>query len=162
MRITVLQYPHKIEAITWIDFVPVWLHSLFQSSQNVSNIYKQLLNRKKRYKLYSSSRRHIPFFLRGRLHKEASEQIRIEVSHIRSFHIQLYRWFLWLNHCRFGDQIDTLIRKRCVFFLKRNMKIGSTERCILHKQVLLICCCICMESSLLENCNQLFVVKFHS
>ena len=43
MRITVLQYPHKIEAITWIDFVPVWLHSLFQSSKNVSNIYKQLL-----------------------------------------------------------------------------------------------------------------------
>jgi hypothetical protein len=32
-----------IEAITWIDFVPVWLHSLFHSSQIVSNIYKQLL-----------------------------------------------------------------------------------------------------------------------
>jgi hypothetical protein len=60
------------------------------------------------YKLYSSSRRHIPLFLRGRLHKEASEQIRIEVSHILSFHMQLYRWFLWLNHCRFGDFVDRI------------------------------------------------------
>jgi hypothetical protein len=60
------------------------------------------------YKLYSSSRRHIPLFIRGRLHKDASEQIRIEVSHILSFHMQLYRWFLWLNNCRFGDFVDRI------------------------------------------------------
>ena len=41
--VTVLQYPHMIEAITCIYFVPVWLHSLFHSSQNVSHINKQLL-----------------------------------------------------------------------------------------------------------------------
>ena len=60
------------------------------------------------YKLYSSSRPHIPLFIRGRLHKEASEQIRIEVSQILSFHMQLYRWFLWLNNCRFGDFVDRI------------------------------------------------------
>jgi hypothetical protein len=32
-----------IEATTLIDFVPLWLYSLFDSSQNVSHIYKQLL-----------------------------------------------------------------------------------------------------------------------
>jgi hypothetical protein len=32
-----------IEAVTWIYFIPIWLHSLFQSSQNVSSISKQLL-----------------------------------------------------------------------------------------------------------------------
>jgi hypothetical protein len=37
-----------LEAITWIDFVPVWMYSLFDSSQNVSHIYKQLLCRKSR------------------------------------------------------------------------------------------------------------------
>ena len=60
------------------------------------------------YKLYSSSRRHIPLFIRGRLHKEASEQIRMEVSRILSFHMQLYRWFLWLNNWRFGDFVDRI------------------------------------------------------
>jgi hypothetical protein len=60
------------------------------------------------YKLYSYSRRHIPLFIRGRLHKEASEQIRIEVSQIISFHMQLCRWFPWLNNCRFGDFVDRI------------------------------------------------------
>ena len=41
--LSVFQYPHLIEANTLIDFVPVWLYSLFDSSQNVSHIYKQLL-----------------------------------------------------------------------------------------------------------------------
>ena len=60
------------------------------------------------YKLYSSSRRHILLFIRSRLHKEASEQIRIEVSRILSFHMQLYRWFLWLNNWMFGDFVDRI------------------------------------------------------
>jgi hypothetical protein len=41
--LTVFQYPHLIEAITWIDFVPVWLYSLFDRSQNVSHMYEKLL-----------------------------------------------------------------------------------------------------------------------
>ena len=41
--LAVLQYPHLIEASTWIDFVTVWLHSLFDSSQNVSHMYTKLL-----------------------------------------------------------------------------------------------------------------------
>jgi hypothetical protein len=41
--LSVFQYPHLIEATTLIDSVPVWLCSLFDSSQNVSHIYKQLL-----------------------------------------------------------------------------------------------------------------------
>jgi hypothetical protein len=60
------------------------------------------------YKLYSSSRRHISLFIRGRLHTESSEQIRIEVSQILSFHMQLYRWFPWLNNCRSGDFVDRI------------------------------------------------------
>jgi hypothetical protein len=41
--LSVFQYPHLIEATTLIYFVPVWMYSLFDSSQNVSHIYKQLL-----------------------------------------------------------------------------------------------------------------------
>ena len=41
--LAVFQYPHLIEAITWIDFVPVWLYSLIESSQNVIHMYKKLL-----------------------------------------------------------------------------------------------------------------------
>jgi hypothetical protein len=37
------------------------------------------------YKLYSSSRRLIPLFMRGRIHKGASQQKRKEVSQILSF-----------------------------------------------------------------------------
>jgi hypothetical protein len=32
-----------IEATMLIDFVPVWMYSAFDSSQNVSHIHKQLL-----------------------------------------------------------------------------------------------------------------------
>ena len=38
--LSVFQYPHLIEATTLIYFVPVWRYSLFDSSQNVSHIYK--------------------------------------------------------------------------------------------------------------------------
>jgi hypothetical protein len=31
--LAVFQYPHLIEAITWIDFVPVWLYSLIETSK---------------------------------------------------------------------------------------------------------------------------------
>jgi hypothetical protein len=41
--LSVFQYSHLIEATTLIDFVSVWLYSLFDSSQNVSHIYKQIL-----------------------------------------------------------------------------------------------------------------------
>ena len=41
--LSVFQYPHLIEATTLIGSVPVLLCSLFDSSQNVSHIYKQLL-----------------------------------------------------------------------------------------------------------------------
>ena len=41
--LSVFQYPYLIEATTLIYFVPVWMYSLFDSSQNVSHIYKQLL-----------------------------------------------------------------------------------------------------------------------
>jgi hypothetical protein len=40
--LAVFQYPHLIEAITWIDFLPVWLYSLHESSQTVSDMYKKL------------------------------------------------------------------------------------------------------------------------
>ena len=40
---TIYKYPHMIEATTWIGFVPVWLYSLFDISQNVNHINKQLL-----------------------------------------------------------------------------------------------------------------------
>ena len=41
--LSVFQYPHLIEATMLIDVVPVWMYSAFDSSQNVSHIYKQLL-----------------------------------------------------------------------------------------------------------------------
>jgi hypothetical protein len=42
----IFKYPHLIETTTWIYLVPIWLYSLFDSSQNVSHIYKQLLSSK--------------------------------------------------------------------------------------------------------------------
>ena len=39
--------------------------------------------------LYSSSRRLVPLFIRGRLRKGASQQERKEASQILTFHVQL-------------------------------------------------------------------------
>ena len=36
-----------IETTTWIDLFPIWVYSLFDSSQNVSHMYKQLLSSKR-------------------------------------------------------------------------------------------------------------------
>ena len=83
-------------------------------------------------KLCSSSRRHVPLFVSGRLHTGASQEKRKEATPNLLFHVPL-------NNSRFGDFVDriylieleikdTTDTDRCASYLDLHLEIDSEGR----------------------------------